>query len=124
MVLFNLPSRAPGNSNTCYGKVSIHSSGITCSSELSFDRSSLENLSINASELYRSLKGKISIESLCGNFGLEISAMAKGHIKIDSFMKNHQFSSPENGKWKSEVCFYDYPECLNSLIKAIDEIKS
>ena len=39
-------------------------------------------------------------------------------------MKNYQFNSPENGEWKAEVCFYDYPECLSSLIEAIDEIKS
>jgi len=124
MVIFNLPSRVHGDSNTCYGKVSIHSSGITCSSQLSFEKNSLKQLSIEASELYKKLKGRISIESLCGDFSLNVSAMAKGHIKIDAHMKKHQLSSPENGDWKSEVCFYDYPECLNSLIEAIDEIKN
>jgi len=124
MVLFNLPSRKPGNADICFGKVSVHSSRITISSELSFDRNSLEKLSIEASELYKSLKGRVSIESLCGNFNLSISAMAKGHIKIDSLMRNYQFTSPENGEWKAEVSFFDYPECLIPLIEAIDEIKS
>ena len=55
---------------------------------------------------------------------LTVSAMPKGHMKIQTSMKHCQYSSPENGEWNSNICFYDYPESLTQLIQSKDEIKN
>ena len=123
-VVFNLPSRAVGDSNTCIGKVLVNVSGLNCSNSLSFDREDLIKLYKNASKLYKSLKGQASISSKCKTFNLVVTGTAKGHIKIEVNMSNFQYTSPENSEWQTKLFFYDYSDSLIELVKSKNEIKS
>ena len=123
-LVFNLPSKAPGDSETCMGKVLINSNGINCSKDVSFAKADLLELHRCALKIYQTLSGKVSISSKCNTFNLAISATNKGHIKIEASMSNIHFTTPENSEWLTKVCFYDYPESLVQLIESVDAIES
>lgn len=123
-IVFNLPSRAPGNSSICMGKVIINVPGLNCSKEIEFDQFDLVKLSLDSKKLHETVKGRASISSKCRGFKLVISGTNKGHIKFEVTLNNYYFTSPENLEWSSSITFYEYLESLQQVIGSIKQIQS
>jgi hypothetical protein len=123
-VTINLPSRKHQDGSICIGNVIADIYGLQCSERLSFTTESILIFSKNCESLYKILKGKACISSICNTFVLCVSADSTGHIKVEVNMKKYQFSQPNNAEWKAEGCFHSNPECLEKVIKIQHEIKS
>lgn len=123
-IVFNLPSRAPGDASICMGKVIINVPGLNCSKEIEFHQSDLVKLSLDSTKLYEAAKGRASISSKCRGFKLTISGTNKGHIRFEVTLNNHTFTSPENLEWSSSITFYEYLESLQQVIGSLEQIQS
>ncbi|TQF70119.1 hypothetical protein [Pseudoalteromonas luteoviolacea] len=106
------------------GKALVNVPGLNCSTLLSFDKEALIKFNGEATKLYKSLKGTANIRSQCLTFNLTISAMVKGHVKIEISISKFERSSPENNEWQTNVWFYEYSDSLIQLIESIGAIKS
>jgi len=123
-VVFNLPSKAPGDPTVCVGKVTVDAASLKCSNSLSFKKTSLVVFCDEAILLFDSLKGSASISSKCESFKLTASATLKGHIKFELGMNNQQRATPENSEWQVTCSFYDYADSLKELMESRPEINS
>lgn len=123
-VLFNLPSRAYGDSNTLMGKVSVDVGELKYSNELSFDKQQLIELCLTAKTIRDNSKGKVEIQSKCSRFKLVLSATPKGHVEVTPTTSGFKFAGPENIEWEAKSRFQIYPEGLDNLVDSESEIRS